>query len=177
MDYKYIEQLLDRYWLCETTPEEENILRAFFAQNDVPAELARYKALFVYQRQQADVKLNDDFDERVCRLAETQTPQVVRARRVNFAARLRPLYHAAASVAIVVLMGTAAQHIFTRPDADTGWDYNANTYQDSYDNPQEAYETLSSGIEELKGVLTTSRDSSRTDSMAMVSIPKDQVRP
>ena len=33
MDYKYIEQLLERYWQCETTPEEENVLRAFFAQD------------------------------------------------------------------------------------------------------------------------------------------------
>lgn len=26
MDYKYIRQLLDRYWKCETTLEEEEIL-------------------------------------------------------------------------------------------------------------------------------------------------------
>ena len=31
MDYKYIEQLLERYWQCETTLQEENILRAFFS--------------------------------------------------------------------------------------------------------------------------------------------------
>ena len=30
MDYKYIEQLLERYWNCETSLEEEQILRAFF---------------------------------------------------------------------------------------------------------------------------------------------------
>ena len=32
MDYKYIEQLLERYWKCETTLEEEEILRMFFSQ-------------------------------------------------------------------------------------------------------------------------------------------------
>ena len=31
MDYKYINQLLDRYWKCETSLEEEEILRAFFS--------------------------------------------------------------------------------------------------------------------------------------------------
>ena len=30
MDYKYIEQLLERYWNCETSLEEEQILRSFF---------------------------------------------------------------------------------------------------------------------------------------------------
>lgn len=49
MDYKYIEQLLERYWECETSIEEEAILRAFFLQKEVPAELARYKSLFVYE--------------------------------------------------------------------------------------------------------------------------------
>ena len=38
MDYKYINQLLERYWNCETSLEEEGILRAFFSQKDVPAE-------------------------------------------------------------------------------------------------------------------------------------------
>ena len=27
MDYKYIKQLLERYWNCETSLEEEDILR------------------------------------------------------------------------------------------------------------------------------------------------------
>jgi hypothetical protein len=39
MDYKYIKQLSDRYWKGETTLEEENILKTFFSQKDVPAEL------------------------------------------------------------------------------------------------------------------------------------------
>ena len=39
MDYKYIEQLLERYWNAETTLEEENILRTFFCQKDIPAEM------------------------------------------------------------------------------------------------------------------------------------------
>ena len=39
MDYKYIEQLLERYWAAETSLEEEDILRAFFSQKEIPAEL------------------------------------------------------------------------------------------------------------------------------------------
>ena len=46
MDYKYINQLLDRYWKAETSLEEEEILRAFFSQDELPAELKPYKALF-----------------------------------------------------------------------------------------------------------------------------------
>ena len=49
MDYKYIEQLLERYWAAETSLEEEDILRAFFSQKEIPAELEQYRTLFVYE--------------------------------------------------------------------------------------------------------------------------------
>ncbi|MDO4930524.1 MAG: hypothetical protein Q4E59_05265 [Bacteroidales bacterium] len=178
MDYKYIEQLLERYWECETTVEEENILRTFFSQTEVPESLAKYKDLFVYEQQQAaQPALSEDFDERVCRLAGADSPKkVVRARRVTFTSRLRPLYHAAASVAIVVLLGTAAQHVFNNPDAEPGWDYNANTYKDSYDNPAEAYETLSDGIQELQNVLRAPSDTCKPDTARDLRISQEYHR-
>ena len=55
MDYKDIEQLLERYWQCETSVEEEATLRDFFAKEEVPAHLLRYKNLFVYQQVQQEV--------------------------------------------------------------------------------------------------------------------------
>lgn len=178
MDYKYIEQLLERYWQGETTTEEESILRAFFAQDVVPVGLAKYKPLFVYQRREADVKFGDDFDERLCRLAGVAAaPKVVRARRVSPVVRLRPLYNAVAAVAIVMVLGTAANHVFDRQGVEPGWDYNANTYRDSYDNPQEAYETLSDGIEELKDVFAAPADTARADSADHYRRYTDVARP
>ena len=60
MDFKYIEQLLERYWQCETSLEEEAQLRAFFKENDVPEHLLRYKDLFVYQQLQQEEQLSED---------------------------------------------------------------------------------------------------------------------
>ena len=76
MDYKYIEQLLDRYWNCETSPEEEAILRAFFSQSDVPVHLLRYKPLFAYAKKQAEAKiLGEDFDRRVMEAIQAPMPK------------------------------------------------------------------------------------------------------
>ena len=55
MDYKYIEQLLERYWQCETSLEEESELRAFFSKGEIPAHLLQYRDLFVYQQVQRDI--------------------------------------------------------------------------------------------------------------------------
>ena len=74
MDYKDIEQLLERYWQCETSVEEESVLRDFFSREDVPAHLLRYKNLFVYQQVQQEVGLGEDFDARI--LAQVETPVV-----------------------------------------------------------------------------------------------------
>lgn len=111
MDYKYIEQLLDRYWQCATSPEEESILRAFFSQKEMPAELEKYKSLFVYENAQAKLHLDESFDERVLAAAgiaeeeeEKPSTKVVKIGHVTLATRLRPLFRAAAAVAIVTLL-------------------------------------------------------------------------
>lgn len=111
MDYKYIEQLLERYWECQTSLEEENILRTFFSQEDVPGSLLQYKALFCYEQQQKEAcSLGDDFDERILGLVEQQEP--VKARTVTMRQRLMPLFRAAAIVAIILTLGNALQMAF-----------------------------------------------------------------
>ncbi len=111
MDYKYIEQLLERYWTCETSLEEETILRAFFSQENIPAELLRYKDLFVYeQTEKTDCILGKDFDERI--LEQTEGQVRVKAKTVRMTTRLMPLFKAAAMVALVLTLGNASQHLF-----------------------------------------------------------------
>ena len=73
MDYKYIEQLLERYWRCETTLQEEEILRSFFSQEDVPVALLAYRDLFVAQREETKQEvLDESFDERMLAMVDEQ---------------------------------------------------------------------------------------------------------
>ena len=103
MDYKYIEQLLEKYWNCETSLQEEQILRAFFSQEDIPVHLLRYKSLFTYQQVMQEVGLGKDFDERL--LAQVERP-VVKARCLTFRARVMPLFKAAAVMAFLFTIGS-----------------------------------------------------------------------
>jgi hypothetical protein len=113
MDYKYIEQLLERYWQCETSLKEEEILRSFFMQEEVPAWLLHYKPLFTQAKEQP---LGDDFDERILSLIDEMS-EPVRAKTISLTQRLMPLFKAAAIVAIVLTLGNAAQAPW-----DKGWD-------------------------------------------------------
>lgn len=108
MDYKYIEQLLERYWLCETTLEEEKILRTFFSQENVPVRLMPYKDLFTYEQTNLEeCRLDDDFDTKMLQtIGETAQ---VKAVTISLTQRLKPLFKAAAIVAIILTLGNAMQ--------------------------------------------------------------------
>lgn len=113
MDYKDIEQLLERYWQCETSVEEEAILRDFFSKGDVSAHLLRYKDLFAYQQVQREVGLGDDFDVRMLAAVD---PVVVKAKCLTLTGRFIPLLKAAAVIALLLTLGNVAQHSFTGDD-------------------------------------------------------------
>lgn len=135
MDYKYIEQLLERYWHCETSLEEEQILRSFFRQKEVPAHLLRYKPLFVYQEVEKEKGLGDDFDAGI--LARIERP-VVKAQRLTLRMRFMPLFKAAAMIAVLFLMGTVMQHAMESDAGDTV--SVRDECRDAVTDPQVAYE-------------------------------------
>lgn len=133
MDYKYIEQLMERYWNAETSLEEEEILRTFFSQKDVPAALLPYQDLFAYQQTAREEKMpGDDFDERILALIDEPAP--VKAKVITFRQRLMPLFKAAAVVAIFLTLGNAMQMAF-QDDSSTEVagmaEYNGHTSEGS----------------------------------------------
>ena len=151
MDYKYIEQLLEHYWQCETTLEEEQILRTFFSQENVPACLLPYKDLFTYEQMDVEQQvLGDDFDQRMLEMTGEAAP--VKARTISMVQRLKPLFKAAAIVAIILTLGNASQVAFQPKD-------NIQiTENDLYEKPTD-------------GVSVAQADTMRADSMKLSELP------
>lgn len=70
-----IEELLEKYWKCETTLEEEQSLKDYFAANDVPENLKETANLFQYFALQKGVTLPDaGFDRNVKKKIKLTTP-------------------------------------------------------------------------------------------------------
>ncbi len=116
MDFKYIEQLLARYFAAETTTQEEHILREFFAQEDLPQQFRMWQPLFQSQKALAEAHLTEDFDKR---LLESAGEVHVKAREITMSRRLRPLFKAAACVAFAIVLGTAVEQV-SSPDETQG---------------------------------------------------------
>ena len=146
MDYKYIEQLLERYWEGETTLQEESILRTFFSQPDsleIPENLRKYEAIFRCELEKEE-PLGEDFDARI--LEMTGTPVV--AKTVSLKSRLMPLFKAAAIVAIILTLGNAAQ---------APWDI--------WENPRDAYVKAHEQMADTVNVLPTIQAENMTDTL------------
>lgn len=163
MDYKYIEQLIERYWQCETSVEEEEILHCFFQQKDIPAELLRYQDLFRFEQEEKSLTVSDDFDSKV--LSKIEKP-VVKAQRISMSHRLMPFFKAAAVVAIILSLGNALQKTSTGDEND----YNYENYTDTYTDPQVAYDEISSALLDVSEGISKSKVLEDTDSLAS-SVP------
>ena len=153
MDYKYIEQLLERYFQCETTLKEEEILRSFFSQEGVPVWLTKYQTLFTYEAQKEQL-LDEDFDERILTMIEQGEP--VKARVVTLAQRFMPLFKAVAIVAIILTLGNAAQAPW-----DRGWD-----------NPHEEYAKFHQQSDSVIIVGPVQAENTLVDSINAVTAPE-----
>lgn len=75
MDSKQLEQLLEKYWNCETSLEEEKQLRDYF-QGEVPENLKETAGLFRYfEEQQLKSVGGSDFDEAVIKKIKHHKPE------------------------------------------------------------------------------------------------------
>ena len=147
MDYKYIEQLLERYWQGETTLQEEAILRTFFSQPEspeIPEGLRKFRELFLCELQK-DEPLGDDFDMRILE----KTGEAPKARIVTLKDRLMPLFRAAAIVAIILTLGNAAQ---------APWEW-------GWDDPKDAYAKFHEQDADSVNMLNTIQAENMTDSI------------
>ena len=143
MDYRYIEQLMERYWEGETTLQEESILRTFFSQPDIPENLRKFQPLFICELEKEE-PLGEDFDARILeQIGEAPVAKVVTLRN-----RLMPLFKAAAIVAIVLTLGNAAQ---------APWDI--------WEDPRDEYAKAKEQLADTVNVLTTIQAENMSDTI------------
>lgn len=125
MDSKRIEELLNRYWECETSLEEERELRDYFQSEKIPTQYKETASLFRYFNENKKKSLNDlTFDSAVLNKVKPARGVVVRM----FYNSMR----IAAGIAVLVLAVWFVRTEIrkTTPQAEV----------DTYDDPQLAFE-------------------------------------
>lgn len=125
MDSKKIDELLNRYWECETTLEEEQQLRDYFLGNHLPEHHKEAAALFRYFSESKKKSIQDSgFETRV--LSETKPK---RGKAVNL------FYNSMRIAAGIAVLMVATWFIRTELRKST-----PQEVVDTFDDPQLAFE-------------------------------------
>lgn len=125
MDSK-IEQLLERYWKCETSLEEEKELRTYFNEKEVPEDLKETALLFRYFEYQKNLKINKvDFESKV----RASTTSVEKGNVIK-------MFFTTAKIAAGVLVLVAAAYL-VRQEIRKSY---PKEVVDTYSDPQLAFE-------------------------------------
>ena len=152
MDYKRIEQLLDKYWECETSIEEENELKEFFTQEDVPEQWKETALLFRYYKSEIkNRKLDKSFDSKV--IQNISNPQIQ-----GKEGKVIQWYNRYARVAAVVLILVAVSFVITRTLQKQ---QQKALVADTYQNPEDAF------AETKKALLLISKNIGKGKDQAM----------
>lgn len=130
MDSKEIGQLLEKYWNCETSLEEEQVLRSYFNGPNVPDQLKDAAELFRFFENERRRALTSEFDNdlmRSVKKTERKTKIVSMVRWVQVA-------RIAAGVLVMVAAG-----YFVRNEVMKSKDQ-SQALTDTFSDPKDALE-------------------------------------
>jgi len=151
MDFKDKEALLEKYWKCETTLEEEKQLREYFGGNDIPDQWKDTASLFRYFEEAKKKSLNDlAFEGQVMRKVDSPKKSKM-AKLVYNAMRI------AAGLAVVI----AATWFVRREVRETI----PQEVVDTYDDPKLAFEETKKALLMISKSFGTAEEHTRKINM------------
>lgn len=120
MDYNQLQALLDKYWSCETSLEEEQQLRDYFASGEVPESLANTAALFRFyhheRMQTTTARVTERIKEHINQANQRPASKMISLRSLRIAAGLLVVVAATWLVRQEVRRGYPAEVVDTYSD-------------------------------------------------------------
>ncbi len=139
MDFQKIETLLERYWACETSLEEERFLKDFFAGNNIPQSLSEYAPFFTWKQENAALQAGEGFSRQIEQ--KLQNPE--RKKQPVIVKYFYPTLKIAASVLIVVTVGLGI-HTHNRNQAVL-----LQAYSETFTDPEQAMEEVNYALNKI----------------------------
>jgi len=151
MTTEQIKQLLEKYWDCETSLEEELALRTFFSGDSVPEELTGYQSLFLWQTKQLQQKGSRDLEKGFSPPTDIQWYSFLKI---------------AASVLLAFTLGIG---IYTHYQQKK---YIDKVLSETYSNPEDALQETKNVIGKISSALNMAKDkqmeSQKVDSLEQI---------
>lgn len=132
MDYKNVKRLLEKYWVGETSLQEEQLLKDYFNSDNVASDLASYRPLFVYFKQAQNKASTQSFKH-----ISMERKTIVRALWLN---RLS----IAASIVLIIFAGFLCYDNIMR--TTPSFAEQTISPKDTYKNPKAAYKEAKAAL-------------------------------
>lgn len=131
MDSKQLEELLQKYWDCETSLEEEERLREYFRTHDVPENFKEATVLFSYFDRQRQKAVGPQFEDNMVKKLKSPVGKHV---KLGGKGVWQTSLRIAAGVAVLVAaVYFVAYEIHTKHTEDVAM-------KDTFDTPEKALE-------------------------------------
>jgi hypothetical protein len=130
MDSKHIEHLLEKYWACETSIEEEIEIKNFFNQEEIPEHLLPHAPLFKYLKEESsNPTLDASFDQEILQALEPNKA----GKQVTMKTWYEPYLKVAAVLVILVVASFALTRFLNQQKEQV-------LLADTYQSPEDAFE-------------------------------------
>lgn len=134
MDSKKLEQLLAKYWECETSLEEEKQLRDFFSSAEVPKEFKSVAELFRhFESNDKTTELGNDFDEKLFNKIKSQDTAKPKGKVIRWISDFAKV------AAVLVILVTAGYYLNEQYNNAKDEPYMAEAI-DTFEDPKVAFE-------------------------------------
>jgi hypothetical protein len=137
MTTEQIKSLLEKYWACDTSIEEERALQSFFSGDSIPEELKKYKPLFLWKTNQLQIEGNRTLKTGFKKQASTQWYSFLKI---------------AASVLLALTLGIG---LYTHYQQEK---YMDRVFLETYSNPEDALQETKNVIGKISAVLSLAKD-------------------
>ena len=164
MDLREAEHLLEKYWQCETSVEDEQKLRDFFAAGNIPSSLKGASELFKFLNVEKGKTLAINFEGTVTKKLQTrQEGKVIQMFSYGNMARI------AAGIVVVV-----AATFLIRQEIRKSY---PKEVQDTYSDPQLAFEETKRALQMISNSFGKAKKEASKIQMLNEAEKKIQTKP
>jgi hypothetical protein len=151
MDSKKLDELLNRYWNCESSLEEEQQLREYFRAGKYPEQFRETAALFVYFDEHKKKSISDDAFE------ATLVSKVQAAPKGKMVSLVRNAMRIAAGIAVLMVAFFLVKNEVRKSTPQQ--------VVDTYDDPKLAFEETKRALKMISKSFGTAEQEARKINM------------
>lgn len=154
MEYSEVKQLLEKYFMVETSLQEEADLRLYFQNKDVPDDFKIYQSFFGPVELKEEMQLGGDFDDKILKLIDADETKKMKP--------LHHIYNALKVAAILILIISVAALMYNyslkKNKTETTAMNTSKIIEDTYQDPELARQELEKALALLSSKMNKGKE-------------------